>query len=339
MRSLTVEEMERVAGGRGLLSPYDSTEYSWEEMSTGDVEWATGGLIATAQQDVREIVETSNSIEEARQRIDAYLASRGLTSANIVETPEDGTIVVTAPPPPSIAPFDPFAAFADGTSGAAGGSAPLSTHPVADSNPDGPDVDVEVVDEANRAKVESAAERLKAEIEELDAKFASLSDTAAVQMKNGSIITGAQAKAWWQELDFRVTDRTFPPKMGGAVADGISHIRFDTVTGWDAWDPNGLTFIILHEVVHNSTYGEIARDASFFMHNLFGGTKDDYDPTDYWWDFNEEHANWGARELMKALSVPAIVGKPEHGYADGVPPPPPPPPPPPGGGGPYVPEY
>jgi len=248
----------------------------------------------------------------------------------------DGAIVVnghsTPPPPPTIGNFDPFG----GSFGQNGGIAPadtvpLSNDPIPDNNPDGPDVGIEVTDEANRQHVLEAAEKLKAGIEVLDPKFTALSDTQTFMMKDGTVVTGAELKAWWQSFDFRVTDRPFGPERGGAVANGVSNMHWSTVNTWGYWDANGLTFIILHELVHGSPFGERIRDAAYAMHLLFYGVENRYEASDFWWDVNEEAANWGAREIMEAFLIPPPTHRPPYGYDDSMPsspltlPPPPPP--------------
>jgi hypothetical protein len=97
------------------------------------------------------------------------------------------------------------------------------------------------------------------------------------------------------------------------------------------WDANGLTFIILHELVHGSPFGERIRDAAYAMHLLFYGVENRYEASDFWWDVNEESANWGAREIMEAFLIPPPTHRPPYGYDDSMPsspltlPPPPPP--------------
>lgn len=332
----------------------DSTEdYSWNEMSTGDWDWAVMGVAGSAKNDITQIVHNSATIEEARQRVHQYLVDHGLSNAVQVYNPAtwgpDGAIVVTGqppppPPPPMIGNFDPFGgSFGQNSGNMPANTIPVSTDPIPDTNPDGPDVGIDVTNETNRQHVLEWAEKLKAGIELLDAKFAALSDSATFMMKDGTTVTGAEVKSWWQHLDFRVTDRAFLPGMGGAVVDGVSNINWVTIATYSIWDANGLSFIILHEFVHTTPFGERMRDAAFGMHVLFGGMDADYDPSDYWWDVNEEATNWAAREIMEGFGIPPPSHRPTYGYDDTMPASPltlPPPPPPyfgddggPGGGG------
>jgi hypothetical protein len=333
--------LEHPVGGNA----FDSTEWVFNEMSTGDWEWAVRSLRDQAQWDIQDIINESQDKEEARQRVFEYLSQHGFNNPTQVfgsaTYGNDGAIPVyghPAPPPPLLLNFDQMGGWdAQGAYNGSGSAPGVSTDPIADTNPDGPDVGIEVLDEAYRARVEASAARLRAGIEVLDAKFNALGNTQTFMLKNGTAVTGAEVKALWDAFDFRVTDRFFPIGAG-AVVNGVSNIRWDAVDGWNAWDPNGLTFIILHEFVHGSPLGTMSSDVMYAFHELFGGNSATYNEYNFWFDANEEFANWGARELMIRLSIPVPASTPPFGWNDTMPASPlfsPPPPPPfdPGGSG------
>jgi hypothetical protein len=345
LHKLTIDDMTR-ASSTGRYG--DSTEdYVWNEMSSGDWDWAYAGLKSAVQNDIKFIMQTSPSFTDAQQRVHQYLVDHGLTNAIQVYNSEtygaDGAILVTGQrlPLPPLLNFDLMggsASWLGNDGGSVNTTQPLPTDPIPDNNPDGPDVGVEILDPINTAEIYMAADILKSQIEVLDTKFHNLSDIALIPMKNGYVATGAEVKAWWNSLDFRVTDRRFDIGAG-AVLNGISNMNYEALLGWDRSDANGLIFIILHELIHNSPEGTSYNALEFFFHTLFDGIDRDYDKDDVWFDSNEEYANWGARSIMTALGIPIPAPMPAFGYDDTTPatmpttPPPPPPPPPPSGGG------
>jgi len=67
LNKLTIDDMDR-ASSTGRYG--DSTEdYSWNEMSTGDWDWAVMGVAGSAKNDITQIVHNSATIEEAQQRV------------------------------------------------------------------------------------------------------------------------------------------------------------------------------------------------------------------------------------------------------------------------------
>jgi hypothetical protein len=166
----------------------------------------------------------------------------------------------------------------------------------------------------NTMNVVIASDILKAEIEALDLKFAALPDGQLFTMKNGVVVTGAELKAWWDSLDFRVTDREFSTGSG-AVLNGISNINWDALGGWSE-TPNGLSFIILHELTHSSPLGTRYNAEAFGLHRAFGGTRETWDENAFWFDVNEEFANWGAAIIMMGLGIPIPTGPIAFGFDD-----------------------
>jgi hypothetical protein len=125
LHKLTIDDMDR-ASGTGRYG--DSTEdYSWNEISTGAFDWAINGFKSGAQNDIKVIVETSGSVEEAQQRVNQYLADHGLTNAvqvyNSATWGADGAIVVTGHPPlrpPLLINYDLMGAPGAGGGGSVG---------------------------------------------------------------------------------------------------------------------------------------------------------------------------------------------------------------------------
>jgi uncharacterized membrane protein YgcG len=103
------------------------------------------------------------------------------------------------------------------------------------------------------------------------------------------------------------------------VANGISNINWEAVAGWNAWDEGGLAFIILHELTHNSPGGVLSNAASWDIHQVLGGTTVDYDQHSFWFDANEEYANWGARAIMTILGMQVPTDVPPFGYDNTLP--------------------
>lgn len=67
-------------------------------------------------------------------------------------------------------------------------------------------------------------------------------------MADGTTKTGAEVKALWAAMDFRVSDREFGPGRAGVVIGTTSTINF---AAWNIYSSQGAgTFIVLHELAH-----------------------------------------------------------------------------------------
>jgi hypothetical protein len=91
---LTIKEMKQVAE----LRQFDSTDYYWEEMSTGDYEWAMGNFMHDVEAGVDQAIEDATSREDAEQLARDFLASLGLDQLVHINTPATGpndNIIVT----------------------------------------------------------------------------------------------------------------------------------------------------------------------------------------------------------------------------------------------------
>ena len=161
------------------------------------------------------------------------------------------------------------------------------------------------------------ATKLATKIAELDPKIDALADDARVVLKDGSVISGAALKAWWAGLDFTVTDRSFGPGRTGAYENGMATINYESVKGWSQSDPQGLSTLILHELIHHSPNGQAlnGRLANEYYNN--NKTYTGFDKS-IQFDSIEEFSNWGAREIGRALGLPDMKALPTHGYNDGI---------------------
>jgi hypothetical protein len=95
---LIKEKLSFAEMGHMIARQYDSTDYSWEEMSSGDYDWAFGNFRADVYAAVLQFTAGATSQPQADLLAQAYLNSIGLGSLVHVGTPppDDGAIVVTA---------------------------------------------------------------------------------------------------------------------------------------------------------------------------------------------------------------------------------------------------
>lgn len=195
---------------------------------------------------------------------------------------------------------------------------------------DPPKVAAEVVEPATaeeRAKVQEAAEKMTAEVARLTPKINALPDDKQVRMADGAIITGAELKALWNTIDFVITNRTFGQGRAGAFDPNKNIATFSATDalGYDR-HPNGLSFALLHEVVHHSPEG---RNVDMDQWNNYlrrvGVENASYAEYVNAPEFaeNEEYANAGALRAAMELGVsPVFDGShfvPNHGYEYGDP--------------------
>lgn len=111
-----------------------------------------------------------------------------------------------------------------------------------------PTVTTEVTNEENRADVEAARDDMQSKINIIDRMVDQLADDATVPWPDGTTKTGAEVKALWAAMDFRVSDRDFGPGRVGEVVGTLSTINF---AAWNGYSSQGAgTFIVLHELVH-----------------------------------------------------------------------------------------
>lgn len=172
-----------------------------------------------------------------------------------------------------------------------------------------PDVDCEVHNPANKDAVHAEANKLMQGIIDLTSVIDTLPDFTNIIMADGSKMTALELKELWATIDFKVTDASPQPGRAGAYDDVTRTATFFlkddsgdlTISGWEAW-PNGLNFIMLHEVIHSSTRGQTVDQTqwdNFKAANPGRGTQwwEDNYPFSVQFEENEEYANVGARNI------------------------------------------
>lgn len=163
---------------------------------------------------------------------------------------------------------------------------------------DPPRVAAEVTDPANAEKVQAAAQKLTDQVAKLTPEIDKLRDDAKITFKNGVTMTGAEIKSWWRKADFLVTDRNnFGTDRGGAVIGTLSQFHFSTVNGW-ALHENGLSFIMIHEVMHMT---QAAKDFDKLMwerHLAAGNDLSNYDGRSEYFRENERYVNDAAQKVL-----------------------------------------
>ena len=196
-------------------------------------------------------------------------------------------------------------------------------------------VDFEVTETENPKldEIRTAKETLEKFIAEVTPRFERLDGDKSVTILSGNPdkipnvhIPIKQLQQLWSRIAFVVTDKVYPAGYGGAfdLASMTSHIRYDTVNGWNA-HPGGLGLIVLHELLHATAQGaEVWKNqwANYLADCRKRGVNDD-EGKHYWtspfFSEVEEFCYVGSRELNAALGLPPYAGKPfDHGYEYGV---------------------
>lgn len=156
----------------------------------------------------------------------------------------------------------------------------------------------EVTNAANAPKVQAAAKKMIDQVTRLTPMIDNLPNDAVITFKNNVTMTGAELKDWWRRANFLVTDRTdFGMDRAGAVVGTLSQFNADAVLGWDA-HPNGLAFIMLHEIVHMTP---AARAFDLQMWTAHNGPLSTYNRHSPQFVENEQYANYAAREILRAV--------------------------------------
>lgn len=181
------------------------------------------------------------------------------------------------------------------------GGAPV---PEAPTDLDPPQVAAEIIDPANKAAVQAAADRLTTVVHDLTDKISHLSNSDILMFRNGQSMTGAEIKSLWNKIDFLVTDRNnFGLDRGGTVVGYLSQMNLNTVAGYDAWS-NGLSFIAMHEMMHMTDIGKAYDLANWQAYSAGGGTLANYNSSNSYFRDNESFVNNAANSLVQMLGLP-----------------------------------
>lgn len=133
-------------------------------------------------------------------------------------------------------------------------------------------------------------------------------------MPDGIWMTGAEFKAAWQRTVWVVTENTYPPGHGGLNFGSTVEVRFSTVSAYAAWGgAAGLTFLLLHEMAHNTPYAQSAY-ANLWQGYLQNPASGVWGPSNQYFVSNEQNANEVARTIAGAFGwiIPSTL--PTHGY-------------------------
>lgn len=313
-KKLSMAEMGHVIGGG---RQFDSTDYMWEETSTGDYEWALTNFQADVYAGVRQVTSGAATPQEAAQLAQAYLNSIGLGSVVHVNNPAAGTgeeIVVTASsynrpaaymPVLSMDPdclnfFDPRTIF---------DLLDMGAHTVT--------VDfARPLTAAETAAIQTLINQARAMTTWLN----SLPANATFTLNSGSVVTATELRSLWALTDFKVVDNgtTFPngsPTLPGVgLADWnnenpIFTIRIGELITYMA-NQNNVTLYILHELAHVTLAGRQSDAAMYFPGSPGGTTRTSAENL-----ANEQLANLLAREIARAVGHGFTTGfTPSGGY-------------------------
>jgi hypothetical protein len=164
----------------------------------------------------------------------------------------------------------------------------------------------------------AAAATLAAAITSVDDAIDNLPDNAVIRMPDGSTMTGAEIKALWNSMSFHVTTGVnYGAGRGGANHGASVAISSETVNGYFAHGANGLNFLLLHEIAHNTAFARSSYNAFWASHLAAGGTASNFHPgTTGYFEQNERVANNVARILgaFARVAIPTGGGFPTHGY-------------------------
>jgi hypothetical protein len=166
-----------------------------------------------------------------------------------------------------------------------------------------------ITNPANLAAGQAALNALNEYIAGIDYVFDSVADTAAIQMPNGAVISGAQLKDIWHHTEYVITDKAYGSGYGGSNTPGsINHVEFNFATigtttsnaGYAAWPAGtGLGYIVLHEIGHDTPTGA--------LNDVIGKQGYAGDPSAYYltssFQDNERYANQFANQASKALGI------------------------------------
>jgi hypothetical protein len=267
-------------GGHMIARQYDSTDYSWEEMSSGDYDWALGNFKADVYAAVLEFTAGATSRPQADQMGQAYLNSIGLGSLVHVNGSVTGTndlITVTASTTiyhqpinympilsldqPGLDNFDPHTIY---------DILDVSAHTIA----------IEVDTPLTPQQLE-AVEQLRVRIGLTTEMLNALPANGLFTFPDGKTVTVAELRQLWARADFVITNNSYAdngipgtPGAGAAIrnnGDPVFEINVDYLTNsamvhdWTAF------FYVLHELAHVT----LAGDASFWSMYADGVRTDD----------------------------------------------------------------
>jgi hypothetical protein len=256
---LTFAELGHVLANR----QFDSTDYWWDETSTGDYEWAQRNFQDDVYAGVQEATQGAGSPEEAAAMAQAYLNAIGLGGLVHVGGSTGGSndeIVITAPTntyhPTTFMPdlsldrnvfdgFDPRPVY---------DTLDVSSHTIA----------IETDEPLTPAQLE-AVEKLRLQIARTTAMLNSLPITGIFTFPDGTSVTVADLRTLWARTDIVVTSRNYSelgipgiPGMGAAIwnnGDSIFEVNINALTNQFMPMPWSQTWWPLHELAHVTALG------------------------------------------------------------------------------------
>ena len=213
---LTIKEMKQVAE----LRQFDSTDYYWDEMSTGDYEWAMTNFMHDVEAGVDRAIEDATSAQDAEQQARDYLASLGLDQVVHINTPATGpndNIIVTgyAHHPTLLDPLvltmaDCDFGFVDWSTAYQDLDASAITVTVEDGVVLTPDQ-------------QAAVETLRQVIAHTTDLLNSLPANGIFALPDGSKISVGELRALWAKTDFSITNEVFGNGMATHPGGGAAY--------------------------------------------------------------------------------------------------------------------
>jgi hypothetical protein len=274
MRTLTLDELETVSGGRGIPRVYDSTDYEWTEMGTADYELAFKNFKDDVFAGMVRAVSSATSQAQAEQMAQAYINSLGLGSVVHVNDPTIGPddIVITATDR-----YEPLTLSFDVPVLTIGGDAFASLNTASLFEPlDEAAITVEVQFDNPRELTEAekaAIEKLKAQILETTFMLNLLPPNGVFTFSDGRQITVAELKALWAKADFVVTDKSYAhlgtaDLPGGGAATGpygnpLFEVNITHLTDKFMANPSAAMWYPLHELAHVTLKGKYENAAAW----------------------------------------------------------------------------
>lgn len=162
----------------------------------------------------------------------------------------------------------------------------------------------------------AAAAQLAQVVRAVDEEIDKIPDTRVFQLPDGRTITGAEIKAIWNNMSFKVTHNVFyGDGRAGANVNGVVSINAAAITGYAAHGAAGTNYLMLHEIAHVTPAGQ-AYDAKFLSdYKSRTGDKEAtlYGPAANEFKDNERYANEIAR-IVSTGTLLSFMPAPPHGY-------------------------
>lgn len=260
---LRTKPLTRAEIGHAISRQFDSTDWGWEEMSTGDYEWAMHNFHDDVEAAVERAVVDATSDEDAIQRAQEYLNSVGL--GNIVHvggsvTGDENRVIITG----NRDQYTPTA-YMPTLSMDYWDFANVNTQDVYQAM-DEASVDINLrVDGPLTPEQNHALEILRQQIANTTAMLNALPANGVFTFPDGKSISVAELRALWARADFLVTSQ--PTNSGGTPTlpglsyahrnngDPLIEVNINNLAYLMTVSPSHALTFILHELAHVTLAG------------------------------------------------------------------------------------